>query len=138
MANTGAYYPGPNTSHSGWNFLTLLWTSGATGAVPTGYPGSFTRSTPEVKSVTRTGTGAFTFALGAAWAGPMFAIFPYLLQATFASSGACEMVLIEDHSNNVTTPEVKVLITNAAGAAADPASGDIIGVTLATQLVSVS
>lgn len=124
------------SSHSGWNFLTLLWTSAASGAVPTSYPGGYTRATDDIKIPVRTGTGAYTLTLSSPLAGKMFGIIPYLLQATYSDSGACQMQLVEDKSSDVTTPEVKILITNAAGAAVDPTTNDVIGITLITQLVA--
>jgi hypothetical protein len=136
--NTGGAYDHAQYSVSGWNYLTLLWTSAASGAVPATYPGSYTRSTPDLKIPVRTGTGAYTITLGSAMIGKLFGIIPYLLQATYSSSGACQMQLVEDKSDNVTTPEIKILITNAAGAAVDPANTDVIGITLITQIVSVS
>jgi hypothetical protein len=117
--------------------LTMLWTSGATGALPS-YPSGFTRATDEITAITRTGTGAMTIALGSPWAGPMFGNpIPYLLQATYSAAGACDIMLIEDHSNNVTTPEIKILFVNAAGAAVDPSNGDIVGFTMLPQIVAV-
>lgn len=137
MANRGGPYGNPQFTVSGWNFLTLLWTSAASGAVPTAYPGSYTRASDEFTIPVRTGTGAYTLGLTTAWAGKLFGFIPYLLQATYSASGACQIQLIEDHSDNVTTPEVKILITNAAGAAVDPTTSDVIGITLLTQIVSV-
>lgn len=137
MANRGAPYTLLQTSKSGWNFLTLLWTSAASGAVPTSYPSGYTRATDEMKLPVRTGTGAYTLPLASQWAGKLFGFIPYLLQATYSASGACVMQLIEDKSNDVTTQEVKILITNAAGAAVDPTTSDVVGITLITQLVDV-
>lgn len=136
MANRGGPYTLFQSTKSGWNFLTLLWTSAATGAVPTSYPSGYTRATDELKIPVRTGTGAFTLTLANQWAGKMFGIIPYLLQATYSASGACVMQIVEDNSNT-TTPEVKIIITNAAGAAVDPTTSDVVGVTLITQIVDV-
>src|ERR1700690_1917257 len=109
MANRGGPYSFIQTSHSGWNFVTLLWTSAATGAVPTSYPSGYTRASDDVKIPARTGTGAYTITLGAPWAGKLFGIIPYILQASYSKTGACNMVLVEDKSSDVTTPEVKIL-----------------------------
>lgn len=136
MANRGGPYSFFQSTKSGWNFLTLLWTSAATGAVPTSYPSGYTRATDELKIPVRTGAGAYTLSLTSQWAGKIFGIIPYLLQATYSASGACVIQLVEDNSN-ATTPEVKILITNAAGAAVDPTTSDVVGITLITQIVDV-
>jgi hypothetical protein len=136
--NRGGAYDHAQWSHSGWNYLTLLWTSAASGAVPTSYPSGYTRATDDLKIPARTGTGAYTIPLGTPMAGKLFGIIPYLLQATYANTGACSMYLVEDKSSDVTTPEIKILITNAAGTAVDPTTSDVVGITLITQLVSVS
>jgi hypothetical protein len=134
MANRGGFFDRAQFTSSGWNFLTILWKSAATGAVPTSYPGGYIRASDEFTIPVRTGTGAYTIPLTSQWAGPCFGLIPYLLQATYSASGACQIQLVEDKSNNATTQEVKILITNAAGAAVDPTTNDLIGFTLLTQL----
>ena len=130
MANRGGPFDRAQYTASGWNFLTLQWKSAASGAVPTSYPGGYIRSSDEFLIPVRTGTGAYTLTLTAQWAARSFGIIPYLLQATYANTGACVMQLVEDKSNDPTTPEIKILITNAAGTAVDPMTNDIIGITL--------
>ncbi len=120
---------------SGRVFADLRWTSGATGAVPA----SFTVYGPWFTSLTRTGTGAYTLALSAPWAGvlqspPTFAC----IQGTYsASTGVTGIQLVEDHVSNTTTPELKFITTNAAGAVTDASSGDVLILTLTFQLVDV-
>lgn len=134
--NGAALYPLEGHGIGGMFHATLQWTSGATGAVPT-YPSSFKYANNTIfKSVTRTGTGAYTIAL----MGAMYDVMPEpikfgCLQASYANTGVCTAALVEDHSNNVTTPEVKILTTNAAGTATDASNGDIISVTFAFKLV---
>ena len=134
MANRGGPFDRAQYTANGWNFLTIQWTSAASGAVPTSYPGGYIRATDEFKIPVRTGTGAYTLTLTSQWAARSFGIIPYLLQSTYSASGACVMQLVEDKSNDVTTQEIKVLITNAAGAAVDPTTSDVIGLTLMTCL----
>jgi hypothetical protein len=128
MANTGGFYSFIQSSSDGLNLIEIGWTSGATGALPSSYPSGFIRATPEIKSVTRTGTGAFTFALGSPWYATMFGLGYTIVQATWSATGARWVDVVEDHSTNVTTPEIKILISNAAGAV-DPASGDVVNLT---------
>lgn len=136
--NGFAGYPLEGNTIGGMVYAQLKWTSGATGAVPT-FPSSFKYASNIVfKSVTRTGTGAYTIALQK----PFYDVMPEpmkfgCLQASDSASGVCTARLIEDHSNNVTTPELKILTTNAAGAATDAASGDVITVTFAFNMVPV-
>lgn len=135
MANEGGPYDRAQYSANGWNFLTIQWTSAASGAVPTSYPGGYIRATPEFLIPARTGTGAYTIPLKSQWAARSFGLIPYLLQASYANTGACAIQLIEDKSNDPTTPEIKILITNAAGTAVDPTTNDVIGFTLAACIL---
>ncbi len=137
MANRGGSYDRAQYTSDGWNFLTIQWTSAASGAVPTSYPSGYIRATDEFLIPVRTGTGAYTLTLTSQWALRSFGIIPYLVQASYSASGACAMQLVEDKSNDVTTQEIKILITNAAGAAVDPTTSDVIGLTLLTCILDV-
>ncbi len=128
-------YPIEGSYTSGRVFADLRWVSGASGAVPT----TFVVSGPWFKSLTRTGTGAYTLALTAPWAGvlqspPTFAC----IQASYANTGVTECEIIEDKASDVTTPEIKFLTVNAAGTATDASSTDILIHTFVFQLVAVT
>jgi len=134
MANAGGLYSFLQRTVDGVNELYLGWTSGATGALPSSYPSGYNNSTAEIKSVTRTGTGAFTISLGAPWWASMVAFHFHILQASYANTGACSVYVVEDHSTNTTTPEIKILITNAAGTATDPTTNDQVNLTFCTVI----
>ena len=131
MANRGGPYTLYQSTTDGVNYVDLGWTSGATGAVPASYPGGtgWNRTSDEIKSVTRTGTGAYTIALSGPWYAAMARFQAWTLQATYANTGACSVYIVEDHSTNTTTPELKILTTNAAGTAVDMATTDQINLT---------
>ena len=130
MANAGGQYTFYQSNVDGVQQLHLGWVSGATGAVPTSFPSGFINVPLEVKSVTRTGTGAFTILWTGPWYAAMVKFVGSVLQATYANTGACSVYVVEDHSTNTTTPEVKILVTNAAGTAVDPTTSDIVTLTL--------
>lgn len=129
MANAGGLYSFYQDSVDGVTRLRLGWTSGATGALPASFPSGFNNANSEIKSVTRTGTGAYTIALKDPWWASMCEFTYHILQASYANTGACSVYVVEDHSTNLTTPEIKILITNAAGTATDPTTSDQVNLT---------
>jgi hypothetical protein len=134
MANTGGFYSFYQHSHDGVNFAAIGWVSGATGALPASFPGGagWTRVAQGIfKSITRTGTGAYTLVLIDPWYAPMFGYEEAIVQASYANTGACFVQLIQDFSNNVATPQIKILITNAAGTAVDSTTNDTINLVFA-------
>lgn len=105
-------------------FIYAKWTSGNTGAVPATL--TFDRG---IASVTRTGTGAFTIALSSAWDAQLH-FRGGVIQASYSNTGACHVQQVEDKVADTTTPEIKILCTNAAGAATDPTNGDVVSFKL--------
>lgn len=130
MANVGGFYDHMWASQQGLTWQFLQWKGPGSGAVTT------TRTSPEIKSLTETGTGAYTIALNSPWAGSMFAVTFTPMQASDSSAGVCTGRVIEDHSTNVTTPEIKILLTNAAGAATALQSTDVMNVVLWMQVLN--
>ena len=112
------FYP-DRTSNVGFvKDLFVEFTSGSSGAVASS-PGY-----NEVVSITRTGTGAYTIQFSQAYNGARnFHGDP--TQASYSASGACNVKHIAD-ANEASNGTLKILVTNAAGAATDPTTGDVI------------
>ena len=108
--------------------LHLVLPIGAAGAV-----GTATRSHEFVAAApaTHDATGVYSALLRESWV----ALLGYHLnckQATYSASGACEVTLKTD-SVSASTPKVVVEVRTAAGVLVDPASGDILFLTLDLQ-----
>jgi len=83
-----------------------------------------------ILSVTRTAAGAYTLALG----GPAgIDTYQRLVSASFSFIGAsaaastvCSVSITADSSANATAPSVAIICSDFAGAAVDPASGEVM------------
>lgn len=126
--------PGPapftdRTSHeSGVVDTFLQWTSGASGAVPS----TLTRSMG-VKSVVHGATGVYVVTLKSPWKNSPLEFTQAIMQASYSASGACFVRVTADASSNSTTPTITLLVVNAAGAAVEPTTGDVIRVSFKLQ-----
>ena len=88
-----------------------------------------------VTSITRTGTGAYTILLRDNFA-RLLSSFGVLLNAT--ASAAPIVQLVEDNSAlDIGSANVKILCLDAAGAAADPGSGEVLLLDLTLKNSSV-
>ena len=134
MANVGSpargYYMDRSAEIGAVKDLFVKFTSGASGAVPAalGILGGIT-------SVTRTGTGAYTVQFNQSY----YQVVQFcgnVAQATYSSSGACDVRQISD-ANEAANGTVKFLTVTAAGAAVDMSSGDVLHMTLTVQVDSI-
>lgn len=125
--------PGPYPDHSctipARVVVPVQWTSGSTGAVPALSAFKFKTG---VKSVTRNGAGDYTIVLNSPCKNAT-AFSGSVNQASFALSGACQVVLKADTSTNLTTPAIRFQVCTAPGVAVDPASGDVVRLELGLQ-----
>jgi hypothetical protein len=120
------FYVDLSSYQAGRCFIDLIYTSGASGAVPSPL-GNFAFG---ITSVTRTGTGLFTIVFD----GQASALLNYTLnnhQATYSASGAC---FVQVTGVTLSTRTITIQTVTAAGAAVDPASGDILHMTFQFQL----
>lgn len=127
MAQPGPYSTADRTSYvaSGVDVV-FRWTSGATGAVASVDRKGDNAATP----VARTAAGSFTLALAQVYFDhePML---EEIVQASYSANGAVYVVPI---AYNLASKTVTVKTVNAAGAATDPTTGDVVQVTLRLQL----
>lgn len=123
-------YPDFYTFESSPVNLYLHWTSGSSGAVGTVSRKNGFKATPVVHG----STGVYTISLAEPWAAGMLEFKGRVRQATYSSSGACQVQLTADAVTNLTTPTITILVTNAAGAAVDPTTNDFIAIKLELQL----
>lgn len=104
--------------------MDLVFTSGASGAVPT----TLTTSAG-ITSVTKSGTGIYTIVLDQATYGmPEFT--QSVLQASYTKAGACDIRLT---GVSLSTKTITVLTVDGDGDAVDAASGDILRMGFAFQ-----
>lgn len=127
--------PGPFSDetemNSGHVRLNLKWTSGASGAVPaalTLYAG--------VTSVTHGATGVYTILLDDACVA-FEGMDVTIIQAADSASGACTARVTADNTTDPDTRTLVIKTVTAAGAAVEPASGDVICLTLHLQHTAV-
>lgn len=80
-------------------------------------------------SATTSGTGVLTVVLKEAW-NDFENFIGTVQQATYSSSGACNVELTANNSGVGATRTLVFLLTNGAGAAVNAASGDIVRITL--------
>lgn len=114
------------------NLMWLRWTSGATGAVTTIDPTKrygFAKVGASVAPVVRTGTGLFTLNLEGQW-NDLLDVEADIQQASDSAAGACG---IRRLAFSLSAKTVNIKTVNAAGAATDPTTGDIITVRLEMQ-----
>lgn len=133
--NGGQITPILGASISGYTPVVVSWTSRASGALPSAaYPGAgWGYTTPIIKGVTLSGTSDYVIAFAEPFAGLLAGCLVTIVQASDSASGACAGRVIEDHTTNVTTPEVKVRVVNGSGTAVAPAANDVVTITLFCQ-----
>lgn len=125
MANVGSpasgFYPA-GTSNVGFEKrLHTKWISGSSGAIGT------LKTYAEIASVTHTGTGAYTIQYTQSY-NQSQGIRGDVAQASYNASGACFVKHISD-ANEAANGTLKVLVVDAAGAAVEPTTGDVIHIT---------
>lgn len=127
MGRSG-FFMDDSSNESGQVELYLQWVSLVTGGIPT----TFARSSgfglnptggPTVVAVVRTGVGLFTVQFAEPWAVPYLDFAYTIKQTTYAAAGACVVQVLSD-ALMATTGVMTIEITNAAGAAVDPTTGD--------------
>ncbi len=122
-------YPDYSSTQQGLNMIPIQWTSGSTGAVPALSAFKYRQG---VTSVTRDGTGLYTIVLPAACKG-VFGLIDNIVQASFSTTGAVRAVIIANNLTVTGTHSIQIKTVTAADAAVDPASGDVIMLTLLCQ-----
>lgn len=128
----GGYFSDQTAFDSGLVTLNLEWTSGATGAVPALNSANFPHSgVGEVVSVVRGGVGVFTITLTQAWF-DLIRFVGWTIQAAYSAAGACN-VRVTANNTGAATATLVLLVTNAAGAAVDPTTNDVMYVNLQLQ-----
>lgn len=133
--NGGQITPILGASISGYTPIVVSWTSRASGALPSAaYPGAgWGYTTPIIKGVALSGTSDYVISFVEPFAGLLAGCIVTIVQASDSASGACTGRVIEDHTTNVTTPEIKVRVVNAAGAATAPTTNDVVTIELHCQ-----
>lgn len=120
------FFSDDTANESGQVELYLQWTSGATGAIATiNRQSGFGLVSPATASIVRTGVGLFTVQFSQAWAQRYLDFSDNIQQAAYSSAGACTVIILTDNLV-ATTGVMTIEITNAAGAAVDPTTGDFI------------
>lgn len=106
--------------------IDLVFTSGASGAVPS----KLTRSNG-IKTITRSGTGAYDGVLRSSYVQSINAI-GSIVQASYAAAGACEIRITAD---TIATDGKFSFVTvkGTDGSVVDMSSGDVIRLTLRIQ-----
>lgn len=97
--------------------------SGSSGAVPAMSSASMQRSTG-ITGITRLSAGKYQVFLSRG-ANDICRFSGYTHQASFALSGACQYIMV-DNQCSAATPSFTFQITTAPGVAVDPSSGDIV------------
>lgn len=121
------YFSDDTSNESGQVELYLQWVSLVTGGIPTTLLRSsgFGLTVPVTAAITRTGAGLFTVQFSQAWALKYLDFSATFQQATYAAGGVSESNILTDNLM-ATTGVMTINITNAAGAATDPTTGDVI------------
>src|SRR5258708_6499518 len=115
-------------TESGLVAIPIQWTSGGTGAVPAL---STFRYHQRVVSVTRNSAGSYTIVFEDGVVG-LVGVIGNVIQASPATGG----LTVKPTVNNMqatTAPSLTVVVTVPAGAATDPASGDVVMLTRVVQ-----
>jgi hypothetical protein len=134
MANVGSpargYYPDRTSNIGAVKDLFVKFTVGAT-------PSTITQQTTgEILSITNTGTGAYTILFTQSYFQHV-ELSGSTVQASYANTGVCNVEHIAD-ANQAKNGSLKILLTNAAGAATDAASGDVVVIKYAVQVDSIT
>lgn len=122
MANP-VLYESQSTTFGTADFL-VSFVSGATGALPT-TPAGFEVYPQFIKSIARTGAGVYLITLNQ----PVLSITQWnigVLQASFASTSACDGYISIDASSVAAAPTLTITFFNRTGTVqpTDPAAGD--------------
>ena len=129
-----AYYSDVYSNTPGRNTIDIQYTCGTSGAVPT-FPSGLTKAVADIILViVLLGTGVLTITFRDAWE-RLVNVNGQILQASYSASGACGIKIT---TNNVETAGTQTLIltfVTAAGAAVNPASGDVVYLTITLQSV---
>jgi hypothetical protein len=126
MGRSG-FFTDDSANESGQVELYLEWISLVTGGIPATFARSagFGLVSPATAAVVRTGAGLFTVQFDAPWALPYLDFAYNIKQAAYAAAGACVVQVLTDNLM-ATTGVMTIEVTNAAGAAVDPTTGDNI------------
>lgn len=126
-------YPDFSSMQQGTVLIPVQWTSGATGAVPA--LSAFTYSAG-VKSVTRNSAGDFTIVFKGGAAAGFIGMDENIVQASYSNTGACYAIIKVNSLKTKGTFSVEIMTVNAAGAATDPTTGDVIALLFTLQYVN--
>lgn len=134
------YYSNDQAYASGRNTVNLKWVSQAAGVLPAvGFPGTkaggwLQAGGGAVFSVVFAATGIYTITTNDSWVDLLS--FDYFIKqaAAFSAAGACGAFITADNSAVDATRTIVVQVTNAAGAAVNPAVNDVIALEFTLQL----
>lgn len=90
---------------------------------------TLTKGKSIVTSATTSGTGVLTLVLKEAW-NEFENFIGTVQQASYANTGACNVVLTANNSGTAATRTLVFQLTNAAGTATSAAANDIVRITL--------
>lgn len=133
------YYSDQQAYASGRNSVNLKWVSQAAGVLPAvGFPGTIAGGWLQagggaVNAVAFTATGIYTVTLNDSWADLIGFDFFIKQAAAFSAAGACAVFVTADNTAVDGTRTLVLLVTNAAGAAVNPAVNDVISLEITLQ-----
>jgi hypothetical protein len=120
---------------SGLVDIPVKFTAGASGAVPA--LSAFAQHNGVAAVTKPSGTGIYKITLEDAYLARVGFIRD-VKQASYSSSGACHIQITADTTSDPTDPSVTLLVTTAAGAAVNLASGDVVTITLVMQYLDAN
>jgi dihydroxyacid dehydratase/phosphogluconate dehydratase len=125
-----AYYTDATANESGHVRFDIEWTSAVSGGVPalSAFPHP---AAGYVVSVVHGATGVYTITLTDQWA-DLLEFGGWTIQATYSAAGACN-IRVTANNTNAAAKTLVLLVTNAAGAAVDPTTNDVLYVNLRMQ-----
>jgi len=118
------YFGDDTANESGQVELYLQYTSLVTGGIPTTLSRSSGFGLGAVAAIARTGVGLFTIQFDQIWTLKYLDFNGVFQQAAYSAAGACEVQILTD--TVATNGQMTIEVTNAAGAAVDPTTNDII------------
>ena len=126
------YFSDSTEFESGKAGIDLEWTSLVSGGVPALLTSGFPHSgMGQVASVVHGATGVYTITFTDQWF-DLLQFDGWVIQATYSAAGACN-VRVTANNTGAAAKTLVLLVTNAAGAAVDPTTNDVLYVNLRMQ-----